>query len=439
MTNTSFHFLLTTMNAYGPVNVTLGFGEVLTRHGHKVTFAHLPKYEKAATNRGFGFIAFKKELFPEKNEDSLVETIDKTMEKLRRDPMVRFTNFTQQDKENMNDMSAWLTLHEAHKEFLSRTNIDEFDGIIHDCCDLTGAIFSTGLPVINLHSCNPLGLYNNGPPIQFGLSTSSDRKLWAEMRNHLLDSHEVFITCMNEHLAKIGRPPVFRPTRLSLPLTNIGFYHYPKQLDYTECEPIEPGWHRIDNFIRCSESKCFEIPDNLKDKPGSLIYFSLGSTASNDIQLMQRMIDTLAKSPHRFIISKGFRGDQLKLADNMWGDNYVDQIAVIQSVDLVITHGGNNTLMETLLYGKSLIVVGYYFDQLDNAQRVVDKKIGFRVNPWEFDEDYLLDCIEKSLVDDEMKKRIVQISETMKTSQSSSEAITMIEEVIRKHKSSSTN
>ena len=63
--------------------------------------------------------------------------------------------------------------------------------------------------------------------------------------------------------------------------------------------------------------------------------------------LLQRLVDILETMPeYRYIVSKGPRGDQIKLPDNarFYGENYINQLGVLQVVDGMIAHGGNNSL-----------------------------------------------------------------------------------------------
>ena len=84
---------------------------------------------------------------------------------------------------------------------------------------------------------------------------------------------------------------------------------------------------------------------------------------------MRRLIDVLGRTPHRYIVSMGPQAAELELADNMVGAEFLPQTKVIPQVDLVITHGGNNTTTESLHFGKPMIVLPLFWDQYDNAQR----------------------------------------------------------------------
>ncbi len=54
---------------------------------------------------------------------------------------------------------------------------------------------------------------------------------------------------------------------------------------------------------------------------------------------MQRVTTVLAKTAHKYIVSKGPRHDQYELPENMWGNQYLPQTKIVPFMNLVITHG----------------------------------------------------------------------------------------------------
>ncbi len=91
----------------------------------------------------------------------------------------------------------------------------------------------------------------------------------------------------------------------------LNLYLYPAEVDYPRARPLAPTWHRLDSCVRATEAT-WELPDPLADRPGALVYLSLGSLGSADVELMRRLVDVLGRTPHRFVVSKGPQHDRVR-------------------------------------------------------------------------------------------------------------------------------
>jgi UDP:flavonoid glycosyltransferase YjiC (YdhE family) len=83
----------------------------------------------------------------------------------------------------------------------------------------------------------------------------------------------------------------------------------------------------------------------------------------------------------------------------------VPQLGVLRAVDVVVSHGGNNTTLEALAAGKPLVVVPFGGDQVQNARRVETLGVGVALSPDRLDErsvaaalDRALSCRERAAV-----------------------------------------
>jgi len=139
----------------------------------------------------------------------------------------------------------------------------------------------------------------------------------------------------------------------------------------------------------------------------------------------------LAKTPHRYIVSKGPLHDTYELADNMWGAQQVPQTKVLPLVDLVITHGGNNTTTESFHFGKPMIVLPLFWDQVDNAQRVDETGFGRRFPAYDFENGEFLGAIDALLADRALHDRMAAMSARIKGTSGTVRAADLIEGVAR--------
>ncbi|XP_074594638.1 putative UDP-glucosyltransferase YojK [Brevipalpus obovatus] len=441
----SYRILITAIPAMGHINPAIGMGDLLKARGHHIIFTQIEKFRKIAEEHGFEFIPFDAEVVGEDMGSMFIKWVLDNSEYFGSNWLEKVKNLTEEDSKIFSTMfTSTVRMNNALDKVLDQVTVDctiSDLGVNGDSIALIRR--KDKLVNIPLISFNPMSIYPGGPQ-SFGSGLSMvnpDRSLWAPYKEKLdilwsdtkRKRREWMISEGMESLAdKLDNGP-FVPTP-----DHIGFYHYPEDLDYTpEFGPTDPGWIRIDYCIREADSSTkFEVPEVLKDKPGKLIYFSLGSLATCDLKAMKRILDILAKSPHRFIVSTGPLSDQVELADNMWGEPYVDQLKVLQAVDMAIIHGGNNSFIETIYFARPLIVIPYFFDQLDNAQRVEDKGLGRRVDIWNTSESELLKIIEDTLTNTEAHEKIRKVSENMRSSTSRERAAKMIEDLIEERKKS---
>jgi MGT family glycosyltransferase len=212
-------------------------------------------------------------------------------------------------------------------------------------------------------------------------------------------------------------------------------YLFPEEADYAGLRPLDSTWHRLDSSVRETDAT-FELPDVMRERPegSGLVYLSLGSLGGADVDLMQRLVDILATTRHRYIVSKGPQADRITLADNMYGDAFLPQTSIIGQVDLVITHGGNNTTTEALHFGKPMIVLPLFWDQYDNAQRIDELGLGRRLSTYSCTDGELTGAVDTLLGDQDMRERLTRIGAQIRSRDGLRKGAGIVEHVAQRHR-----
>jgi UDP:flavonoid glycosyltransferase YjiC (YdhE family) len=96
-------------------------------------------------------------------------------------------------------------------------------------------------------------------------------------------------------------------------------------------------------------------------------------------------------------------------------------------VDLVITHGGNNTTAESLHFGKPMICLPLFWNQYDNAQRVDELGLGVRLAPYTFTQDEMVNAIDSLLADSSLRARLAAEGERIRAADGLRHAADLIE------------
>jgi MGT family glycosyltransferase len=295
---------------------------------------------------------------------------------------------------------------------------------------------TSGAPFVRIVSCSPLEVTGPDVPPPFSGLPSADRSEWAAYRAEFDRTHRAMWSDFNAWVQEQGADPL--PDLGFMPdVTAANLYVYPAEADYLDERPLDDTWTRMDSSVRETDEE-YELPAAVADRPegSGLIYLSLGSLGGADVELMQRLVDVLGTTRHRYIVSKGPQADRINLADNMVGAQMLPQTKVIPQVDLVISHGGNNTVTETLHFGKPLIVLPLFWDQYENAQRMDELGFGVRLPTYAFGDFELTDAVERLLADTDLRDRLADIGAAIRGRQGLRAGADVIEQVGVQHRAS---
>jgi MGT family glycosyltransferase len=376
-------------SAYGPTNNCVGIGDVLRRRGHRVVFAAEASWRGKLSALGF--------------EEDLVDLAPATGEEqdagqywkdFVRDTAPEFRKPTIEQLETV-IKPIWDGLIDGAKycEPRLRQIIERVkpDVIVEDNVIGFPALTTAGVPFVRIVSCNPLEVKGPKIPPVFSGYPSGDSSQWSAYLAEYDRVHRGIWSDFNDWVVEQGARPLADLEFIHE--GDLNLYVYPEAADYVKQRPLGPTWHRLDSSVRETDEP-FEIPASLTDRPGSLVYLSLGSLGSADVELMRRLTGMLADTPHRYIVSKGPLHAEFGLPPNMWGAEFVPQASVLPFVDLVITHAGNNTTTESLHFGKPMICLPLFWDQYDNAQRIDELGLGARLDPYRVTADELRSAVD---------------------------------------------
>ncbi|MBO0846459.1 MAG: glycosyl transferase [Nocardioides sp.] len=397
-------------SAYGPTNQCIGLGKVLVDKGHRVVFAAESSW--AGKLAPYGFVEDLVDLAepdPDAGEDAAgqfwIDFINETAPEFAKPTREQLATFVQPTYQALIDGARYCE--PQLREIIARHRPDV---IVEDNVVSFPALMTSDAAFVRIVSCNPLEIRGDDIPPVFSGYPADDRTEWAAFLEEFDRTHDETWKTFDAWCREQGTPPLPRRDFMhTSPHANI--YVYPLELDYTDLRPLDESWHRIDSSVRETDEP-YAVPPALADRPqesaegSGLIYLSLGSLGGADIGLMQRLIDVLGTTRHQVIVSMGPRADELRLADNMTGAAILPQTTVLPQVDLVISHGGNNTTTEAMHFGKPMVVLPLFWDQYDNAQRVHELGYGVRLPTYSFADEDLLGAVDRLLADTDLRTRM---------------------------------
>jgi len=115
---------------------------------------------------------------------------------------------------------------------------------------------------------------------------------------------------------------------------------------------------------------------------------------------LKKIIASLLSQKYNVIFSSGLAdlSEWMPLPENWLDREYFPQTAILKHCDLVISHGGNNTIMESLYNGLPLVISPFASDQFFGAASIERNKLGLSFDPNNFTSAELITLIKKALL-----------------------------------------
>ncbi len=391
--------------AWGPTNNCAAMAGVLRDRGHRIVFVVDESFAGVLEARGFEERRFRMAPADESADeagDPWAEFIRVTAPEFRKPTIEQIATVTR---------PIWQALvtgeQDSHERVMAIWDEVRPDVVVTD--NVTGypAIELAGAPWVRVVSCNPLELPDDDlPPALSGLPTG-DRRQWAGFRDEYHRVHRELLSEHNDFRLSVG-VPACPPDQFNAVSPWLNLYEFPAAADYPRAAPLTGTWHRLESSVRSGEAS-FDLAEHLPGD-GKVVYLSLGSLGCMDVALMQRLIDALATTRHRAVVSMGPLKERMRLGARMYGDTFLPQPEVLPHCDLLITHGGNNTICEGFHFGLPMIGLPLFWDQYDNAQRLAETGFGARLPTYEWTGDELVGTVERLLADDALRRRMKAIA-----------------------------
>jgi MGT family glycosyltransferase len=411
--------------AFGPTNNCVGIGDVLRRRGHRVVFIVEESFAGTLEAQGFEERLMRLTPPPETEEapgqfwKDFIRDTAPVFHKSTREQLAEFIAPTFQaliDGAEYVDDRLREIIGELEPGLIVEDNVVAFP-----------ALPASGRPWARIASCNPAELKDPAVPPPFSGLPGDDHSGWEDYWATYREAHREMHAAFSEFCRERGAPPL-PPDEFIHESTWLNMYLYPDEVDYARTRPLGSTWHNLQASVRATDP-AWELPEKLRDGEGPLLYLSLGSLGSADVALMEKLVAELAEAPYRVVVSKGPQASEFELADNMDGAEFLPQTEILPKVDLVITHGGNNTVTESLYFGKPMILLPIFWDQHDNAQRLDETGFGVRLDTYRHSGAELTGAIERLLGDEELATRLARTSQRLQQARGTELAADLIERV----------
>ena len=353
------HFGVLSYKGTGHLNPLISLSRELLSRGHRVTFFQDPQLETRVRRCGLEFYPIRMGK-PSSRKHGEIDSQPSTRSGIAglRDSVSRIVG----------DME--MSLRETPVA-LTQAGID---ALIIDEIVLSGPTLAEALHL-------PYFLVSTSVPHRFGWAVppclseeENTSSYFSRLQNALLQMSVCHVRGpvrwkLDRYRRQIGLGPIRRIQKVFPELAHIT--QLPECLDFAR-SILPTTFHYAGPFIDVAARPLVEFPWNRLDgRP--LIYASLGTRKNSQLVIFRFIAEACQNLDLQLVISLGGRLDP-EMLDGLPGRPLVvreaPQMELLKKAAVVITHGGVNTVLETLLEGKPMIVIPMAHDQPAVAARL---------------------------------------------------------------------
>lgn len=362
---------------FGHIYPTLGWGHELICRGHEVVWIGLSEIDDTVFPVG-GTFMFPPEFRQYKEEIAHI---------FKREN--EGTNITSNKMIQWSFESVWLPLHDIMMDGIEQViRREQPDLIVHDegLKAVAVAAHLLRIPYVTSISSVP-GLHCPNT----SLMQADD--LWVQAKmNAILEEHSI-------------HTPVFNSPLLNLVYSSESFCSeasFPNQ--YSFVGPMVSG--------RPSADKAMDIDFEKIATP--IVYVSIG-TLLKDIKkaFFSKVVEALENLPMTVLLSVDPDVFE-KWPSNFIPQSHWSQLGLLPKVDVVVSHGGFNTVNETLYFGKPMLIIPLSVDQFNNARLVERSGCGLKLRYRRLTASQLRDGVLELLKNGTIQEAAQNVSEGLK-------------------------
>ena len=412
--------------AFGPALNSVGIAQACTELGHQCVFLTDPGFSGVFKEYGFEerIVNLSEPMDPEEMAKYWSDFINGHIPNFNKTPYEQIDNYVKECWEAIVDTAKW-----AEKDLPKVLEELKPDVVCVDNVILFPAIKHYTAPWVRIISCSENEIPDANIPPHLSGCGENDRECFEAYRDRFNEMIEPVHRDFNQFLQSCGEAPYpIGEFFESSPYMNLLLY--PEQLQFNRSKPLDSTkFQYLEGCVRSEEK--FEIVDFPGFESNPLIYLSFGSLGSGDTDLLKRLISVLGGMKYRVLVNVGDYQDAYdQVPNNVHIASWYPQPSVIEQVDAVIHHGGNNSFTECLYFGKPALIMPYVWDGHDNATRVQETRHGLKMHRSDWSDEEFENALNTLLTDSEMQKNLASTSRHMQAADGRKKAARIIDQLI---------